>query len=500
LNDLGEFQSVLGQFDDPVGLHHPADGSILYANPRACRVAGCNLDELVRRSVVDFAFGASREEMRSLARELMSRARTSQISFDCAVRSLDGSISQLHMKLQPIRIARRDYVMSIGRELPESSRPICLVGPKLAAIEVADEGLGIIDAFGRVRYVNPAAARLFGYDGPDQLIGRDSSELFDETDESRRAADTLLRQTSWSGVLLARHRDGSRVPLRVRGWRTEGMSEEGGAFFIGSICRLEDGNGAGGPPRSPMALGPTTRNLERLAELGQLACSVVHDLNNYITVILSYARLGLMLGDLDPKVQSYLRVIEGAASNAANIPDFLLGVARQEPGAVTVVSLNKLITENRGLIEHVMTHKIEVVLDLCERECLARVDPVQLGQALLNLASNARDAMGGGGRLVVGLRVVEPGELAASGGVPGGEVTGPWVAIWFEDDGCGIPEEVAQRVFEPFFTTKPPGRGTGLGLSSVKRIVEDSGGRITLASRVGQGTRVDVYLPAVEVV
>jgi PAS domain S-box-containing protein len=496
LGEIGEFGNLLGQFDDPVGLHHPADGSIVYANPRACRVAGCSLEEMQRHSVADFGFGAPREEMLSLARELMVRARRGLVSFDCAVRSLDGSISQLHMKLQPIRLARREYVMSIGRELEGAQRPICLVGPKLAAIEIADEGLGIIDSLGRVRYVNPAAAQLFGYDGPDELIGRGGGELFAETDERRRAFDTLLRQTSWSGVLMARRRDGTLTPLRVRGWRTEGLAEEGGAFFVGSISSL-DAEAEATPPG--LAEGPTTRSLERLAELGQLACSVVHDLNNYLTVVLSYARLGLMLGDLDPKVQSYLRVIEGAAANASHIPDFLLGVARQEPGSITVVSLNKLIQQNSALIEHVLARKGEVAFDLCERDCLARVDPVQLGQVLLNLASNARDALAGDGRLVVGLRIVEPDEVPWSkAGAP--RDGGPWAAIWFEDEGCGMPGEIADHVFEPFFTTKPPGRGTGLGLPSVKRIVEDSGGRIVLSSEVGRGTRVDLYLPLVELI
>jgi PAS domain S-box-containing protein len=498
VSDFDQIGSFLGQFDDPVGLHHPEDGSIVYANPIACRVAGCGLEDMQRHHVADFGFGASREEMQILARELMGRARQELVSFNCAVRSLDGSIKQLHMKLQPIRIGRREYVMSIGRELGEADRPLGLVGPKLAAIEVADEGLGIIDALGRVRYVNPAAARLFGCDGPDQLIGRAVGELLDETDEMRRAGDTLLRQDNWSGVLMARCRDGARVPLRVRGWRTEGLAEEGGAFFIGSISRLGDENGVEAPPPPGTAVGPTTRNLERLAELGQLACSVVHDLNNYITVILSYTRLGLMLDDLDPIVQSYLRVIEGAANNASRIPDFLLGVARQEPGSITVVSLNKVIWQNRELIEHVLTRKAEVTFDLCGRECLARVDPVQLGQALLNLASNARDAMSGGGHLKVGLEVVDPGGVGeALGTSPArGE---SWASIWFEDEGCGISGDVADRVFEPFFTTKPPGRGTGLGLPSVKRIVEDNGGRIRLESKVGQGTRIDLYLPLVEV-
>jgi signal transduction histidine kinase len=348
--------------------------------------------------------------------------------------------------------------------------------------------------------VNPAAARLFGCERPEDLVGRNGFELFEETDESRRAADTLLRQTTWSGVLLGRRADGSRMPFRARCWRTDGLAEEGGVFFIGSIAELEqtDAGLTAGADCGAFAHG--TRSLERLAELGQLACSVVHDLNNYLTVILSYSRLGLMLDDLDPKLRSYLRVIEDAANSASRIPDFLLGVARQEPGSVTVVSLNQLIRQNRSLIEHVLTRKGQVSLELCEQECLARVNPVQLGQVLLNLASNARDAMPGGGRLEVGLKVLEPGRVPELDRGPRSAGNGDWAAIWFQDEGSGIPGDVAERVFEPFFTTKPPGQGTGLGLPSVKRIVEDNGGRVSMSSEVNRGTRVEIVLPLVEVV
>jgi len=500
LEDLTESEALFGQLDDPIGLQDPSDGSIVYANPAACRYAGCSLEEMRRKHVADFGFGASREETLVLSRELTARAREGPVAFDCAVRSLAGTVTQMHMKLQPVKIGRREFVMSIGREISSEDRPFCLVGPKLAAIELAGEGLGIIDAAGRVRYVNPAAAELFGYDSPDQLIGKQGGELIEDTDESRLAGDTLLRNNAWSGVLMARHKNGTRVPLSVRGWRTDGLIEEGGAFFVASISSLEGAASPEPSERARSAQMPANRSLERMAELGQLACTVVHDLNNYLTVILSYARLGMTLGDLDPMVQSYLRVIEGAANNASHIPDFLLGVARQEPGSITVVSLNKLIQQNKNLIEHVLTRKAEVSFELCPSECLARVDPVQMGQVLLNLASNARDAMGGGGHLVVGLRVIEPRDLPEPIAPRPPANDDSWASIWFQDEGCGMTGDVAERVFEPFFTTKPPGRGTGLGLPSVKRIVEDTGGQIALMSEIEQGTRVDVYLPLVEVV
>lgn len=491
---------LVGQFDDPIGIHHPADGSILYANPRACEIAGCSLSEMRRHHVSDFSLGATAEETRSLAAQLMASARMTKLSFNCAVRSLKGNVTQLHMKLQPIRVGRRDYVMSMGRELSDGDRPLCLVGPKLAAIEIADEGLSIIDALGRIRYVNPACARLFGYADPKEMVGRASTDLIEDTEESRRAADTLLRRTNWSGVLLGLHADGSRMPLHIRCWRTEGMQEEGGSFFVGSIAEVErEGRSVGTGGHEPALLDARTGNLERLVELGQLACGVICDLNNDLTAILNYSRLGLMLGDLDPTVESYLRAIEGAADRAARVPDFLLGVAQQEPGAVTVVSLNQLLEQNRGMVERVLSRRMVAKFDLCRQECLARVDPVQLGQVMLNLTNNARDAMLGGGRLEVGLRLIDPDQIDGADGYVSDGGNGYWAAISFQDNGCGIPAEVAERAFELFFTTKPLGHGTGMGLPSVKRIVEHNGGRVALSSEIDRGTCVEIHLPLVDV-
>jgi PAS domain S-box-containing protein len=492
LTELSEFGELLSRLDDPIALHSATDGSIVYANQRACEIAGCGPEEIRFRHVADFGFGASREETVALAAELMNRARQAQQSFNVAVQSATGDVTQLHMKLQPIKLDNRLYVLSVGRELGAEEGPLCLLGPKLAAIDVADEGLGVIDSLGRVRYVNPACAKLFGYDEPEQMVGQNSGELFEETDDIKRAMDEVVRRSSWAGVLVARRADGSKRPLRVRGWRTEGLSEGDGSYFVGSVSEVPSDPlkaPASWPGWSGTSGGQT---LERLAELGQLACGVIHDLNNYLTLIVSYTKLGLTLEDLDPKLESYLRVIERAATDASRIPDFLLDVARQEPGAITVVSLNRLIERNRSLIENVVGNKGDVTFDLCDEECLARVDPVQLGQVLLNLSTNARDALGGSGALRVGLQVRD--------GSPAGDGAEASASIWFEDEGSGIPEDLVDKIFEPFFTTKPRGSGTGLGLTSAKRLVEANGGQMLVDSALGQGTRIDLVFPLVEII
>ena len=234
---------------------------------------------------------------------------------------------------------------------------------------------------------------------------------------------------------------------------------------------------------------------QRLDTVGQLAGGIAHDFNNLLAVILNYADFvgeALPEGDLRHDVEE----IQHAATRAADLTRQLLIFARREVTNPQVLDLNLVVRGVEKLLRRTIGEDIQLVLKLQNDLPSVRADPGQIEQVFLNLTLNARDAMNGGGQLVVETSAVEldSGYYAGHPDLAAGR----YVRLSVSDTGSGMSKEVAARAFEPFFTTKPAGRGTGLGLATVYGIVVQAGGNIDIYSEPGTGTRVSIQLPAVD--
>ncbi len=236
------------------------------------------------------------------------------------------------------------------------------------------------------------------------------------------------------------------------------------------------------------------RQSQKMEAVGQLTGGIAHDFNNLLTGIIG--GLGLMktriaqgrIQDLD----RYISMASGAADRAAALTQSLLAFARRQTLDPKPTPVNRQIAEMEDLIRRTVGPAIVVKTALSQDLRLTFCDPNQLGNALLNLAINSRDAMPDGGRLTVETANVEfDDHTAAELGI----APGRYVSLAVSDTGCGMPPEVAARAFEPFFTTKPLGEGTGLGLSMIYGFAQQSGGHLKIESTVGQGTSVHLYLP-----
>jgi signal transduction histidine kinase len=225
------------------------------------------------------------------------------------------------------------------------------------------------------------------------------------------------------------------------------------------------------------------RQSQKMQALGQLTGGIAHDFNNLLTVIQGSADM-LCRDELpEPKRKRFAQAIVQASSNAAVLTSQLLAFARRQPLKPEPINLNHLIVEMSELIDRTMGERIDVKAKLASRPCQVIVDRSQLQSAILNIASNARDAMDGGGRLRITVR-----EAAASAGEP-------TIDLEFSDTGSGMDPETIERIFEPFFTTKKTGQGTGLGLSQVYGFASQSGGEVLVSSKPGSGTVVTLRLP-----
>jgi len=238
------------------------------------------------------------------------------------------------------------------------------------------------------------------------------------------------------------------------------------------------------------------RQSQKMEAVGRLAGGIAHDFNNLLTIIMGYSQVLLTeLGPQHPlrgKIEETLK----AGERAATLIRQLLTFSRKQSLDPKILSLNTAVTTLESLLRRLIGEDIQLVSKLDPTNGRLRADQAQLEQVLVNLVVNARDAMPKGGTLTIETAQVE---LTRS---PVYHLTplppGPYVRLAVSDTGCGMDRMTQSHIFEPFFTTKGEGKGSGLGLSTVFGIVTQSGGAIDVTSRVGHGTRFDLYFPSVE--
>jgi PAS domain S-box-containing protein len=233
--------------------------------------------------------------------------------------------------------------------------------------------------------------------------------------------------------------------------------------------------------------------LQRMEAIGEMAGGVAHDLNNALMAVLGFGELALArLGDQDV-MREDLELMVAGARRAQTVIGQLLAFARRQPVEPRPVDLNDTCRNLELLLRPILGARVAVTLDLAGESCLVLVDPAQLDQMILNLATNARDAMPNGGQFTLRTRRT-PRPWGDEAGAPGPPAAGS-VGLIVEDTGIGMDDEVMARMFEPFFTTKGHDRGSGLGLPMVYGAITQAGGSVWVESAPGRGTRFELNFP-----
>jgi signal transduction histidine kinase/ActR/RegA family two-component response regulator len=231
--------------------------------------------------------------------------------------------------------------------------------------------------------------------------------------------------------------------------------------------------------------------MQKMEALGQLTGGVAHDFNNLLMVVSGYIPLIKQRLANDPKGQHAADAIELAAQRGATLTRQLLSFSRRQSLNPTLVHLNKVLEGAHPMLTSLLGGAVRYVTTILPDVWPVRVDRSELELAIVNMCVNARDAMGHRGGTIA--LTAENTPLVHEDIVD--ELEGDFVALTVADTGQGMPPDILARVFDPFFTTKGEGKGTGLGLSQVHGFVHQSGGAVTVASEIGQGTRITLYLP-----
>ncbi len=248
------------------------------------------------------------------------------------------------------------------------------------------------------------------------------------------------------------------------------------------------------PPTRADRISTDERHLETMEAIHRMAGGIAHDFNSLLTAISGYAELAMEDLEAGRPVEGHLAEIRRTTRRAADLAGQLLAFSRRHVLDPKPTAVNELLVGLEDLLRCLLGRR--VTLEVRPEGGLSPVfaDRGQLERVLVNLALNARDAMPGGGELV--LRTANA-EIVMGEPNPGGApAPGRYVTVTVSDTGMGIPAHVLPRIFEPFFTTKEPGKGVGLGLATVAGIVERSGGTIRVDTAVGRGSTFTIYLPA----
>ncbi len=361
-----------------------------------------------------------------------------------------------------------------------------------ATLSSIGDGVIATDEHGCVRFMNTLAERLTGWRLAD-AVNRDVRDIFQIVDEkTRQPVDNPTIGAIQNGVptelapgTLLLDRGGSERPIDDSAAPIRGLNGK----VTGAVLVFRD-------ITERRRLEEHLRQAQKMEAIGRLAGGIAHDFNNIITIITGFCEFLLADRNTVTERQQFVGYIHDAANRAAGLTQQIMAFSRKQLLVPSVLNLNTIIRDMGAMVRRLIGENIEFVTVLAPDLGSVKADPTQIGQVFLNLATNARDAMPTGGRLLVVTSTVDLGEPITRDH-PDVE-PGRYALLSITDTGKGMPEEVLEHLFEPFFTTKRIGHGTGLGLATVYGIVKQSRGHLEVTSRIGEGSVFRIYLPVVD--
>jgi PAS domain S-box-containing protein len=332
--------------------------------------------------------------------------------------------------------------------------------------------------------INRAGVELFGYDSKEELLGIDIAHELYVNPEDRANWQQMLYQQEFikDYEAVMKRRDGRPLNVLITSTAIRDDKQEIIAYR-GIIKDITDWK----------RLEQQLLQAQKMEAIGQLAGGIAHDFNNILTAIIGYGNLMKMQLAEGTTLSKYSTHILDAAEKAAKLTQDLLSFSRRQMINPQAVDLNEIVRKSEKLLSRLIGEDIELEIIPAEGELIILADSTQIEQILMNLSTNARDAMPHGGKLTIRTELIEFEEEYIKR--HGYGKTGTYALLSVEDSGEGIDQKTKERVFEPFFTTKEIGKGTGLGLSMVYGIVKQHNGYINLYSEKGTGSIFKIYLP-----
>ena len=464
-----------------------SESTILLVNPAAEKIFGYSIEEMLGQPLTMLM----PEYLRHLHQAGITRyVRTGQKHIDWAGVRLSG----LHKsgKEIPVEISfgvfmkgGERFFTGIVRDVTERKREEEQLREQAALLDHAQDAIIVRDLEDRVLYWNKSAERIYGWRA-SEAIGKDIRDLLYTQDPQQFEAATrsLVESGEWVGELSHRTKEGKEIIAQSR-WTLvpDDAGKPKSVFAIHTDITERK------------KLEAQFLRAQRMESIGTLASGIAHNLGNVLAPILLSVQM-LKRKFTDEESQHMLAILKINAERGGEMIKQVLQFAKGIAGHHITLQPSFLINEIGKILASTLPKSIEIRVSVAENLSPIEGDATQLHQVLMNLGVNARDAMPEGGTLTIKAENTYIDENYAR--MHFEAKVGPYVVITVADTGVGIPDTIIDRIFEPFFTTKEQGRGTGLGLPSIRAIVKGHGGFINIYSEVGKGTEFKIYLPTAD--
>jgi two-component system cell cycle sensor histidine kinase/response regulator CckA len=465
------------------------DGMLKFFNPKALELVGCSREEL---AATPFAQIVHPEDRDMVIERHRNRFEDREFPETYCFRILDqrANTRWLEISVIPISWEGRPATLNFLTDVTERKQAEQELRIKENAIASSINGIAMMDLEGRLTYANSSFVSLWAYREPEEVLGRRAVEFWKNEAEAELVVRTLMEEGAWVGELEARRPDGSCFQAQVS---ASLVRDESGTPICGMASFIDISSKA--------ELEQQLRQSRKMEAVGRLAGGVAHDFNNILTVIKGFSELLASSIDCKDPRQQQVEEIRKASDKGASLVRQLLAFSRRQTLQPQLTNLNNLVENMTKLLRRLIGEDIVLETRLDPALGLIRVDAGQIEQVIINLSVNAADSMPKGGTLTIetanSTLPVEsaPAAIRAPGFSASASSTGACAMLIVSDTGSGMDEETLSRIYDPFFTTKDPDRGTGLGLSTVYGIVEQSGATIQVESAPGKGTTFRIRFP-----
>ena len=493
LRDNEERLKVLFEFAPDACFLTDLKGVLLDGNRATEEITGFGRGELRGKSLFDVDI-LSLDDLPKATASLMESARGRPAGPDEYVLTRrDGTRVAVEIRTYPVRIKKQHLVLGIARDITERREAEQALRQSesdlRALVDHATYGIYRSTPSGRFLSANPTLVSMLGYEDESQVLALDiQSQLYLTPQERERVLQLCTAEGRFDGIETEwQRKDGTRIQVRLSGrpvFRETGDLEcfEVFAMDVSEQRRLEE----------------QLRQAQKMEAIGQLTGGIAHDFNNLLSVILLNSEfVASALKGGQPAMLADVQEIEAAARKAAAMTKQLLGFSRRADLVMVPTDIGRVVRELFPMVRRLLPETIDVEIEVGTDHAIAIADTGAVEQMLLNLATNARDAMKGGGRLSVDVSRAHIDQAYCSlnpNARPGG-----YVCLSIADTGTGMDAATRARIFDPFFTTKPLGEGTGLGLAMIYGLIKQHGGHVTVYSEPGEGTTFHLYFPAAQV-
>jgi len=459
-------------------------------NENATRLYGVAREDLLRHGPGEFAppYQSDGRPSKAVALEFIQKALAGErCSFEYVVRNAQGRDVPCEIHLIALPSHGRKLVRGSIVDITERKQAETALRESEARyrglVNNATYGIYWEKPDGALVYANRALVHMLGYDSAEEFLALGTTgALYCNPSRRKVVLDSCAREGRVDAVVDWRRKDGRSVAVRINARYAKDLDNE-------SPCveaLVED-------VTERTTLETQLLQSQKFEAIGQLAGGIAHDFNNMIGAILGWADMGIEETEPGARLRRHFEKMRHQAERAGALTRQLLAFARRQILEPRDIDFNQTVTESLSLLEKVIGSNIEIKSTLASDLPVVRADPTQLEQVLMNLCINARDAMPGGGLLVIETAKTSFDEEACK--LQPLAHPGDYVMLCVTDTGTGMDSATLDRMFEPFFTTKELGKGTGLGLATVYGIVRQHSGFINVYSEPGLGTTFRVYLP-----